>query len=146
MKDLITSIVSSLKNKYPKVKEIDNEIQVGRTGSTILFVPMGLPNDDTLTKIGISWYAMEDHIVKLISSDTRVMNWSKTNIEELAKCAKSFKDKAPLNKSKTILMTLGVTKEGLSVDDLITEIIKVSDNDVLIDSLGSNVVKVFTTG
>jgi len=133
--DLIQPFVNSLKNKYKEVEIKDNKVKVKETGTLITFVPMGLPHDEDISQIGISKYAMEDFIVKLLCIDKNLQKWAEIDLKELRKRAQSFKDKASLNSSKTLLMTLGVIKGGKTLEILIPEIIKETDSKLLTDTL-----------
>lgn len=135
VEDLIKPFSESLKNKYVEVEVTDNKVSVKRTGSVITFIPMGLPNDKELSEVGISQYAMEDLVIKLLCIDTGVKEWAGIDLKELRGRAQSLKDKASLNSSKTLLMTLGVIKEGQTLEKLIPQIIDKSETESLVKLL-----------
>ena len=141
--DLVAPFIAPLKNKYKEVEVKDNEVSIQRTGSTITFIPLGLPNDKELSEAGITQYAMEDFIVKLLCVDTNIQKWAGVDLKELRNRAQSFKDKTPLNSSKTIIMTLGVLKEGKTLEELIPAIIEQSDSKLLLEILKPLVAKLF---
>jgi len=125
--DLTKRLVSSLKNKYGEIETSEGVFKIKSSGSSILVVPLGLPTDEDMSQLGITRHTMEDFLVKLLCSDSGAQEWAGIKIGELRNRAKSLKDKAPLNSSKTLIMTLGVVKGGKTVEDLIPEIIEKSD-------------------
>lgn len=143
VEDLIKPFSESLKNKYVEVEVTDNKVSVKRTGSVITFIPMGLPNDKELSEVGISQYTMEDHLIKLICTDSNIQKWAGIDIKELRNRAQSLKDKAPLNSSKTLLMTLGVIKGGQTLEKLIPQIIDKSKTKSLVKLLEPIVTQLF---
>lgn len=124
--ELMRPICSSLKNKYREVEIKENTVNIKETGSTVTFISMGLPDDKELSEVGISQYAMEDFLIKLLCVDSGVQKWAGVDLRELKKRAQSLKDKAPLNSSKTLLMTLGVVKGGQTLEKLIPQIVEKS--------------------
>lgn len=124
--ELMRPICSSLKNKYREVEIKKNTVNIKETGSTVTFISMGLPDDKELSEVGISQYAMEDFLIKLLCVDSNVQKWAGIDLKELRSRAKSLKDKAPLNSSKTLLMTLGVIKGGQTLEKLIPQIVEKS--------------------
>jgi len=142
--DLIKPFIKPLKNKYADIEIADNKINVKKTGSIITFIPMGLPHDKELSEAGISKHTMEDFIVKLLAVDSNIQKWAKISLKELRGRAQSLKDKAPLNSSKTLLMTLGVTKEGKTIEELIPEILDKSDPKLLDETLKPFITQLFS--
>jgi len=142
--DLIKPFLSSLTNKYKEVKATDNKIYVTDTGSRITFIPTGLPDDRDLSGVGITKYSMEDHILKLLSTDNGMQKWVEMDLRELRNRAQSLKDKVALNSSKALLMTLGVIKGGETLEKLIPEIIDKSDPKLLVEALKPFVAQLFS--
>lgn len=142
--ELIKPFIGALTNKYKEVEVTDNKVNVKSTGSQITFLPIGLPGDKDLTEVGISKYSMEDHIIKLLSMDKEIQKWAEMDLRELRNRAQSLKDKAALNSSKTLLMTLGVIKGGKILEELIPEIIDKSDSKLLVETLKPFVVQLFS--
>ena len=139
--DLIKPFIKPLKNKHTEVEVKDNKVIVNKTGSIITFVPLGLPNDKELLEVGITQHTMEDFIVKLLCVDSDIQKWTGMNLKQLRSRAQSLKDKARLNSSKTILMTLGVIKGGKTLEELIPEIIEKSDSKLLAATLEPSVIR-----
>lgn len=144
VEDLIKPFSESLKNKYTEVGVTDNRVKVKRTGSVITFIPMGLPNDEELSEVGISQHTMEDLVIKLLCIDSGIKEWAGIDLKELKSRAQSLKDKASLNSSKTLLMTLGVIKGGLTLEKLIPLIIKESNMELLGKLLERITTQLFT--
>ena len=121
----------SLNNKYRDVEVKKNRVKVKETGSIVTFIAMGLPDDKELSEVGISQYAMEDFVIKLFCIDKGIQKWVGIDLNELRGRAQSLKNKAPLNSSKTLLMTLGVIKGGQSLEKLISQIVEKSSIESL---------------
>lgn len=135
LENIIQSFVGSLKDKYGEVTIVNNIIDVKATRSQIKLVPLGLPDDEDLYRVGIAEYAIEDYLVKLLKIDSSLQKWMGISLEELKSRAESLKARANLNSSKTLLMTLGVIKEGMPLENLIAEIIEKSDPELLLKVL-----------
>jgi len=140
--DIVRDFASSLENEY-EVEVRENHVTVKATGSYVSIIGVGLPEDPDLTSIGINNYAMEDYLVKLLSIDPNVSRWAGITIEELRKRADKLRYEKSLNKSKTILATLGVIKDA-SEETLINEIVEKSSKEVLTDLLKPLVEEVFS--
>jgi hypothetical protein len=117
-------------SKYVEVEVNGNRVLVKRTGSQISFIPMGLPEDDELIKLGIINFAMDDFLIKLLSIDKEVRTWAEISNDELKNRSKALKDNANLKACKTLLMALGVLKEQ-DLFTLIPNIINKADEESL---------------
>jgi hypothetical protein len=134
-KELIKPFIDTLTSRYSDVETADTKTTVKKTGSVVTFVPMGLPTDKELSDVGITHHAMEDYALKILSADKNVQQWAGISLKDLRNRAESFRDKAPLNSSKTLLMTLGVLKEGKTIKELLPELIDKTDPAVLVEIL-----------
>jgi hypothetical protein len=54
------------------------------------------PDDAELTKLGITNFAMEDFLIKLLSLDKETSNWAEITNDELRNRSQALKDKANL--------------------------------------------------
>jgi AAA15 family ATPase/GTPase/5S rRNA maturation endonuclease (ribonuclease M5) len=124
----------SLKNKYVDIEVTENKVTTKRTGSQIMFIPVGLPQDEELSRLGISRFMMEDFLVKLLSTDNKVKKWAEISLQELMDRAQSLKGKADLHSSKTLLMALGVLKNQ-ELAELIPYVINNAEENSLISLL-----------
>jgi AAA15 family ATPase/GTPase len=128
--EFIKPYINSLISKYVEVEVNGNRVLVKRTGSQISFIPMGLPEDDELIKLGIINFAMDDFLIKLLSIDKEVRTWAEISNDELKNRSKALKDNANLKACKTLLMALGVLKEQ-DLFTLIPNIINKADEESL---------------
>jgi hypothetical protein len=126
--EIIESFSKTLENRY-SFELKDNVFKI-KGGSMIMILPMGLPNDETLMKVGITQHEMEDYCLKLIALDENVRKWTGLTLEELAEDAKRAKFRE-LNKSSTLLRVLA-GKKGIAYENLIRSIIENAN----IESLG----------
>ena len=115
----------------------EQKLNVTSTGSTIQFILTGLPEDNDLKSIGITYHSMEYYLLKLLCIDGNVKEWAGLDIKALRQCADSLRDSASLNRSKTILAALGTIKDGLSTEELVNTMIDKAEKETLTSLLGS---------
>jgi 5S rRNA maturation endonuclease (ribonuclease M5) len=130
--EIIESFSKTLENRY-SFELKDNVFKIKERDSIIIILPMGLPNDETLMKVGITQHEMEDYCLKLIALDENVRKWTSLTLEELAEDAKRAKFRE-LNKSSTLLRVLA-GKKGIAYENLIRSIIENAN----IESLGKTI-------
>lgn len=129
----VEELLQNLSNTF-KSKNYEIQISQGNTlkirgGSTIILIPMGLPDDETFKEVGITWHEMEDYCLKLIEIDEKPKEWAGISVKELVKRAE-VADIKGANKSSTALQLLAAIK-GMSCEDAITEIIKSTSQKIL---------------
>ncbi|HWQ17287.1 MAG TPA: AAA family ATPase [Sulfolobales archaeon] len=134
--NLINSILDSLRNRNYRLLELEKDkiFKIENTGSLIIILPTGLPDDDSLKRIGITQHEIEDYCLKLIELDYSLKEWAGITLEELAERARNAKFEG-LNRSKTLLRVLAAIK-GISYEEAISYIVKNASKDNLEKIIG----------
>lgn len=145
----IGQIVRTFANSLSSLKKHEIEIDgtnilVKDTGSNLTIVATGLPEDEDLRSVGVNRYAMEDYLLKLLAIDKKVKEWASISIGELRGRADKLRTVGSLNKSKALLAALMLIKD-ISEEDLIKEVIEISDRKVLASLLKPVTDPVFAT-
>lgn len=120
-------IANVLRGHSYHFEQKNNIFKIKETGSALTVLPLGLPDDETLRKIGVTCHEMEDYCLKLLEVDENLNRWAEITLEELATDAKKAKLKNS-NRSKTLLQLL-CGKKGISYEDTIEYIIKHASKD-----------------
>jgi len=119
---LINGFAGVLQSRSISFTQEDNLLRIQKPNSMVTVLPFGMPDDDTLLKVGITQHEMEDYCLKLIGIDENLRKWAGTTLEELATDAKKAGLKN-LNKSSTLLRLLSA-KKGILYEDTISHIIQ----------------------
>jgi AAA15 family ATPase/GTPase len=126
--NILNSIENSLRNRYEVTQE-GNVFKVKETNSSIKVLLLGLPYDETLRNIDITFHEMEDHCLKLLEVDENLKKWAGLSLKELAENVKKAKIEGR-NKSSTLLKQLAALK-GRTYEDIICYIIQNASKDSL---------------
>jgi len=138
---LISSFANVLRSRSISYTQEDNVLRIQKLNSMITVLPFGMPDDDTLSKVGITQHEMEDYCLKLIEIDENLCRWTGTRLEELVSDAKKAGLKN-LNKSNTLLRLLSA-KKGILYEDVISHIIQNASKES-VDKVTSNIREVLT--
>ncbi|MHA1706808.1 MAG: ATP-dependent nuclease, partial [Promethearchaeota archaeon] len=124
-KDSEEKILESFKNNLNghniKFTPEENSFKINSSGSVIIVIPLGLPKDETLRKLGITHHEMEDYCLKLMEIDENVVKRLGISLNEIVDSAKKAKFEK-LNKSKAYIRILA-SKKDMDYSEIIRSII-----------------------
>ena len=135
---LISSFASVLRSRSVNYTQEDNVLRIQKPNSMITVLPFGMPDDDTLSKVGITQHEMEDYCLKLVEIDENLRSWAGATLDQLVSGAKKagFEN---LNKSNTLLRLLSA-KKGILYKDAIGHIIQNASKES-VDKVTSDITK-----